>query len=323
MQAGKNCCEVQLFPLRLLQFAIKNYLCKLNMKIFRTILVVVSILVTAVACQELPAYLTGEQVVARVGERELTATEVGSAVPQSLSTADSTAFAELYVNRWVKRMLKVQEAEVLFSSSAADIDKQVEEYRNSLLARKVDQYYVDRAIDTTFTDEQIQTYYEAHADDFLLDRTLVKGRIVRFPESYRRAQTLYSLMSSSREDKQRDFIEICTKNDFHLSDYTRQWVDYSQFLSELPVVSSMGNRLLKMGTVQNLRDNYSIYYLEITAILRPGERAPIERVEHTIRRILYNARQNEIIRSHEEDLYREAELREDVAIYSNETNRTE
>ncbi len=293
------------------------------MKRFRTILLCASIALSAVGCQELPSYLTGEQVVARVGERELTATEVGSAVPQSLPTADSIAFAELYVNRWVKRTLKVQEAEVLFSSSAADIDKQVEEYRNSLLVRKVDQYYVDRGIDTTFTDEQIRDYYNVHAGDFRLDRTLVKGRIVRFPESYRRAQTLYSLMSSSNADKQRDFLEICTKNDFHLSDYTEHWVDYSKFLAELPVVSSMGNSLLKKGKVQNLRDNHSIYYLEIKEILRPGDRAPIERVEQTIRRILYNARQNEIIRSHEEDLYRAAEEREDVAIYKNETNRTE
>lgn len=293
------------------------------MKSFRIILLVAAVAFTTVACQELPSYLMGEQIVARVGERELTASEVGSAVPQSLPTADSLAFAELYVNRWVKRTLKVQEAEVLFSSSAADIDKQVEEYRNLLLERKVDQYYVDRGIDTTFTDEQIRDYYNAHAGDFRLDRTLVKGRIVRFPESYRRAQTLYSLMSSSKEEKQRDFIEICNKNDFHLVDYTSHWVDYSEFLSMLPVVSSMGNTLLKKGKVQNLRDNHSIYYLEIKEILRPGDRAPIERVEQTIRRILYNARQSEIIRTHEEDLYRAAMEREDIAIYKNETNRTE
>lgn len=287
------------------------------MKIFERISLFAAVALLFAACQELPAYLSGERIVARVGDAELTATEVGSSVPSSLGGADSVAFADLYVNRWVKRMLKVQEAEELFSDAASDIDKQVEEYRQSLLVRKVDQYYVDRGIDTLFTADDIRTYYETHASDFVLDRTLVKGRVVRFPESYRQAMKLYSLMSSPSADKQRDFAEICTKNDFHVVDRTSSWVDYSDFLSELPVAGAMGASLLKTGKVQNLRDTRSIYYFEITDILRPGDRIPLERLTQTIRRILFNARQNDIIRAHEEELYRAAEERRDVTIYDN------
>lgn len=286
------------------------------MKIFRSIALFAALAASLAACRELPAYLTGEPVVARAGKAELTAAEVGRSVPSSLCGADSAAFADLYVDRWVKRMLKVREAEELFSESASDIEKQVEEFRQSLLVRKVDQYYVDRSLDTLFTEEDIRTYYDTHAADFALDRTLVKGRAVRFPDSYRQASKLYSLMSSPSEAKQRDFKEICAKNDFRLVEWTSSWADWSDFLSELPVAGGTGAALLRTGKVQTLRDTRSIYYFEITDILRPGDRIPIERLTQTIRRILLNARQTEIIRAHEEELYRAAEERREVVIHS-------
>ena len=278
---------------------------------------VVLSVVVGTSCRRMPSYLTGEQAVVRVGKSELTASEVASAVPSSLSGEDSTAYAELYVDRWVRRMLKVREGEELFSDSADDIERQVEEYRRSLLVRRVDQYYVERSTaDTLVTDDEVRAYYDAHRSDFRLDRTIVRGRMVRFPESYRRGMQLLSLMSSPSKEKQRDFEEICTKNDFYMSDNRETWVDLSDFMSELPVTGSYGSVLLKTtGKVQNLRDAQSIYYVEITGVLRAGDQAPFERTEPTIRRILYNARRNDIIRAHEEELIRAAEENRDIKIY--------
>ena len=286
---------------------------------FRLLLTAAAVLlaVCMTSCRRLPAYLTGERPVARVGKAELTAVEVGNAVPSSLSGEDSTAYAELYVDRWVRRMLKVREGEELFRESAGDIERQVEEYRQSLLVRRVDQYYVERSTtDTLLTDDEVKAYYDAHRSEFKLDRTIVKGRMVRFPESYRRQMQLLTLMSSPSKEKQRDFEEICTKNDFYLSDNRETWVDLTDFMSELPVTGSYGATLLKTtGKVQNLRDAQSIYYVEITDVLRAGDLSPFERAEPTIRRILYNARRNDIIRAHEEELIRAAEESRDIRIY--------
>lgn len=280
-------------------------------------LAVAAAALTAASCRRLPSYLTGEHPVARVGKAELTASEVGSAVPASLSGEDSTAYAELYVDRWVRRMLKVREGEELFRESAGDIERQVEEFRQSLLVRRVDQYYVERSTtDTLLTDDEVKAYYDAHRSDFKLDRTIVRGRMVRFPESYRRQAQLLSLMSSPSKEKQRDFEEICAKNDFYLIDSRQTWVDFTDFMSELPVTGSYGTTLLKSaGKVQNLRDAQSIYYVEITDVLRAGDQAPFERAEQTIRRILYSARRNDIIRAHEEELIRAAEASRDIKIY--------
>ena len=232
---------------------------------------------------------------------------------------DSAAFMKVYVDRWVRKQLKLQEAEILFSASADDIDKMVEEYRQALLIRKLDQHYVDRSIDTTFTENEIAAYYNAHKADFRLDRTLVKGRIVQFGEGYRQARKLRELMGAKSEARQQDFRDICAKNDFTVTDFSDQWVDFPEFLSFLPTLRSQNyDPVLATTAVQEMRDSHSHYYFQIDAVRREGEPIPLERLRGTIRRILFNQRQSEIIRSHEEELYNRACEGGSIKIFENE-----
>ena len=77
-------------------------------------------------CRELPRYFAGDTTIARAGGKDLRLGDVRSVVPQGLSGDDSAAFMKVYIDRWVLKQLKLQEAETLFSSSAGDIDKMVE-----------------------------------------------------------------------------------------------------------------------------------------------------------------------------------------------------
>lgn len=256
------------------------------------------------ACQELPRYFAGEEVLARVGEKELVAEELRRSIPSGLSESDSSAYAHVFVDRWVRRQLKIREAEQLFSSSVADIDRQVEEYRQSLLIRKLDQFYVDRLVDTTFTAEELEAYYNSHKSDFKLDRPIVKGCVVRVPKGYRQRARLKELMASKQEARQQDFRDICLKQEFRFEEYTEGWVDWSDFLNQLPTMRSESyDALLSKTGIQEMSDRENYYYFRIDEVRRAGDVVPLERLQQTIRRILFNGRQQQVIRDHEEQLY--------------------
>lgn len=256
------------------------------------------------ACQELPRYFAGEEVLARVGEKELVAEELRRSIPSGLSESDSSAYAHVFVDRWVRRQLKIREAEQLFSSSVADIDRQVEEYRQSLLIRKLDQFYVDRLVDTTFTAEELEAYYNSHKSDFKLDHPIVKGCVVRVPKGYRQRARLKELMALKQEARQQDFRDICLKQEFRLDDYTTAWVDWSDFLNQLPTMRSESyDALLSKTGIQEMSDRENYYYFRIDEVRRAGDVVPLERLQQTIRRILFNGRQQQVIRDHEEQLY--------------------
>ena len=285
----------------------------------RTKIAVVAATLFLAGCQELPGYFASDTTLARAGGSELKMRDVESVVPKGVTGEDSAAFMKVYVDRWVRKQLKLQEAEILFSASADDIDKMVEEYRQALLIRKLDQHYVDRSIDTTFTENEIAAYYNAHKADFRLDRTLVKGRIVQFGEGYRQARKLKELMGAKSAAQQQDFRDICEKNDFTVTDFREQWVDFPEFLSFLPTLRSQNyDSVLSSNAVQAMRDSHSYYYFQIEAVRREGEPIPLERLRGTIRRILFNQRKGEIIRAHEEELCARAAEMGEVKIFADE-----
>lgn len=280
------------------------------------------LLVLLTGCRKLPRYLFNDTTLARAGESVLRESDVRDVVPQGITGDDSAAFMQVYIDRWIRNQLKLQEAEQLFSSSEQEIERKVEEYRQSLLIQQLDRYYVDRSLDTLFTDEEIAAYYDSHFTDFRSDRTLVKGRVVQFPERAHQARMLKTLMESPVEARQRDLEDLCAKNGFELTDMRDAWVDYSEFLSHLPTLGAQNyDALLGIPVVQEMRDTRSRYYFQITAVRRAGEALPLERVRPTIRRILFNQRQGEIIRLHEEELYARAVEQGEVRIHDRRADR--
>lgn len=277
----------------------------------------------SIACRELPRYFVGERPLARVGEQELTPSDLAQSLPEGLSASDSAAYAHVYIDRWVRKQLKLMEAEQLFSSSAADIDQQVEAYRQSLLIRKLDRFYVDRLVDTAFTEEEIAAYYADHLSDFKLDRTIVKGRVVRVPKGYRQTRRLKELLIAKSEARQQDLRDICLKQEFELNDYADSWIDYTEFLSLLPTVraQSYASLLTKQG-VQEMSDQNYYYYFVIESVRRAGDAVPLEQLRATIRRVLFNQRQQQVIRDHEQALYEQSIATGGILLYDSDEEET-
>ena len=86
--------------------------------------------------------LLSSDVVAQVGKTVLTEEDVTAAVPAGMSGEDSLAMVENYVETWVRRQVKLQEAERVLAETGVNIDAMVEDYRNSLLTYRLDRYYI-------------------------------------------------------------------------------------------------------------------------------------------------------------------------------------
>lgn len=272
----------------------------------------------AISCRELPDYLVGDDTIARVGRNELTLADMAGVLPSNLSGDDSVAFVKQYVDKWIVRQLKVEEADRLFSGSEKDIDKLVEDYRQSLLTSKVDEYYVNQQMDGSVTDEQISEYYNTHKSDFVLDRTLVKGRIVGFPATYRQSKKLMEQMrkAATSQGDDKTFSEVCQKNGFQVVDNRTEWVNFSDFLANLPTTRTQEyDHLLDKLGIQEMKANDVRYYFDFTSVCRKGNVAPLELVVENIRRILVTQRRSEIIKAHEESIVNQAVGDGHVRIY--------
>lgn len=262
-----------------------------------------------VACSGGGAFSGGsadKRVVATVDDKELMLGEILENMPLNYSGADSTTFVRMYTDNWVLDQLKLARADEVLSSHE-DIDRLVEGYRQSLIMRQLDQYYVDKELDTEVTERQIMSHYRTNSSQFVLDHDKVRGVIVRVSEDFRNRTALSDAMRSISVDDMQELTAFAEKHSLQVTDLTAEWVTFSDFLSYLPTVRTRSyNNFLNKNKVQSMRADDVVFYFVIVDVVREGELIPLECVEEDIRRMLYAERSAEIIRRYEKELKYEA-----------------
>ena len=286
------------------------YLCKLIMqKVVKIFTLTLSLVVAA--CNSV-SFQSGEDdtsnIVAVVDDHTLLRSDIATIMPKELSEADSTTFVKMYVENWVLNQLKIGRAKEVLSSNQANIERLVEDYRQSLIIRQLDQYYIDNAIDLEITDKQLTTYYRANTAAFKLDHDKVRGVVVKVPSNFRNTTTLTTALKGvAKRGDVEEVRALCEKHNLQLTDLTPQWVSYSDFLSNLPTErSSSYTQLLNNSGVQKMTSGNNIFHFIIIDVARKGDVAPLECVKEDIRRRLYTERRANIVGKYEAELKREA-----------------
>ena len=120
--------------------------------------------------------------------------------------------------------------------------------------------------------------------------------------------------TSQGDDK--TFSEVCEKNGFLVVDNRSEWVNFADFLANLPTTRAQEyDHLLDKLGIQEMKANDVRYYFDFTSVCRKGNVAPLEMVSENIRRILATQRRSAIIKSHEENIVSKAMEEGHVRIY--------
>ncbi len=281
-------------------------------KTIRTIFVCLALLLAG--CKEFPNPFEGERVLARAGKETLHQIDVDKIFPVGITGADSVAWVESYVDRWVRDHLKLQEATRLFGEDAAD-EELVQKYRNSLITRKLEQHFINStAGDSLYTEGELRDYYDHHRSEFVLDRAIVKGRVVAFPTSFRQKARLRELFASPMGDSHRELEALVSKNGFVLREMT-DWVEYPQFLMLLPTRRNESyDNLLPRRDLQEMTDGGTTYWFVVDEARTPGMTTPYEMVSDVVRWAVLTRRRAEIVKACEDSIYRLALLEKKAVI---------
>ena len=275
------------------------------MRAYVKIIAVMSVLVST-ACTSWSGLRADDEVVARVGTAYLYSSELRSSMPSGLLGEDSVSYAKSYVSKWIISQLKIGEAEQLLSQSESDIDRMVEEYRRSLLERRLDQHILSTEPSAAISDRDIVNYYNLYKGNFRVAVPMVKGEIVVIPDNYRRKEELLKLFGSSKSEQHEDFEQICLKNNFQYHNFA-DWVSVSDFLSCLPLTrNAEHDKIVTSRKLQQIHHDKMYYYFRVTALLERGDMMPMKMAEENIRQILINRHRTEVVRAHEEMLLNNA-----------------
>ncbi len=245
----------------------------------------------------------GKRVVANVDDKELLLRDILADMPEGLTGIDSATFVRMYTDNWVLNQLKLDRAKQVLTTSQGDIDRLVEDYRQSLIMRQLDQYYVDKELDTDITERQISAHYRMHSSQFVLNHDKVRGVVVRVSDKFRNTSALSDALRNVSNDGMVELNAFAEKHSLQVTDLSGEWVTFSDFLSYLPTVRTRSyDNVLHKGKVQSMKSDDIVFYFTIVDIAKRGSVAPLECVEDDIRRMLYAERRSEIVKRYEMEL---------------------
>ena len=136
-----------------------------------------------------------EVVVAECYGKYLYESDLKGLVPQNTSVMDSIHRVSAFIDSWVQRQVLLHQAESNLSPSDLDFNKQLEDYRNSLVIYTYETQLINQKLDTVVSEEEIEKYYEENKDSFQLRTNMVKVAYVIVKDGCKQKEIFQRLLS--------------------------------------------------------------------------------------------------------------------------------
>lgn len=281
----------------------------------RNILIVSAFIISS--CQYFqPKTEQKEKVIARVGDDELTQSNLAELMPSS-SSLDSATNAEIIVNDWIKKQLMIQRAEEAIDFNQAQIQSKVLDYQYALMVHELEKKYIDANLDEEVSDLEISSYYGEKSENFILRQNLAKCIYFKIPDS---APNVWRLRRALR-NYPADTARIWAYSDeFAVKAFTEDsvWVKFDEVLLETPLKEIADKAtFLKTNSSVEVSDDDFIYFLRIFEYKVIGEIAPLEFIKEQVADVIINKRKIALKKELERKIYEEAEQTNAFEIYSN------
>ena len=253
------------------------------------------------------------RIIASVNEKDLMLEEVLEEMP--IQIEDSSFFVARYMNDWIRKQLMIYHAEINLSSAIQNYEKQIKEYRASLLIYAYQQELINQNFDTSISLKQVKDYYNQYKDEFKLSKNIFKGRFIVVDRSAPKLINLNKWYKSNKESSLEDLNDYCQQfaKEYYLED--DKWQYFSIFNQKLPEYIIEESYFLENTKGVVFEDDNLRYYVFIKDYLINGSISPLEMEQEKIKNVLLNKNKIEYLKQLEDELYQNGLALKKIKIY--------
>ena len=260
------------------------------------------------SCKAISEFFDSGEIVAEAGSAKLKRADLDKVIPSGVSPEDSARLARQYITTWALDQIFLERAEQQLSKAEMDVSKELEAYRRSLLKFRYEQLYINERLDTSVTDDEVQEYYEAHKDRFILQRPVVKARFICIAEDSPVLKTIKKKMSSGEAEDILEADSLAFSSAYRFTTWNDAWIDASTLAREFGQESASVLASVKSGWVERTDTSGVSNIAYISEITPKGEMAPIEYSTLFIKDMIISARKQSLVTSLERDLLEDARV---------------
>lgn len=253
--------------------------------------------------------------VAKVFETELKQSEVSAFIPPGTSKDDSILMSQSYIRNWITKKLLVHKAIENLSDEEKNIQRQVEEYRTSLLIHLYKQKLIAQKLRSEIDGKDIERYYEENKYNFILSTPVVKAVYFVIPKSASRIKEVRKWYVSDKAEDEEKLEEYCITNAKKYDNFDDKWVELKYLLNLLPGdVNTLEKEIRSVKNIEK-EDDDNYYFLKIKELCREETVAPLGYVQEEITLILKNKEKLNFENDLEKQINEEAVRKDYVKMY--------
>lgn len=266
-----------------------------------------------IACLLTSCNQNTDDVVAEVYSQILTREDLQQMIPVFDQNNDSVVVKQEYIDAWINKQALLHEAENYLSSNEKNFDKEIEEYRQSLIIYAYETKRTEELLNKDVADEEINQYYEEHKHNFKLRQPIVKINYLKFPfnsPQIKSAKTL--LFKSERSETELNKLEALISGqatNVYLSD---DWLLFEDILKEIPLEKE---KQLSAGQTFEISDSVNTYLVRILDFKINEGYSPVNIERENIIKSILQQRRMKILTSLREDAVKKARETGELLLY--------
>ena len=267
------------------------------------------------ACESSPAAMQEDKLLAVVYNKSLYMSDLKDMIPAELLVKDSSLVVNAFIEDWVREALLMHEAE-LHIPKDLNIDDLVRDYRSSLILHSYEKYLIEEELDSTISEVQLTSFYEANKEQYQLKNPIVRCNFIKIPLTAPDIDKFTQWWDSENATEDRILLEEYAYKNAELSMLEEQlWYDINDVIVHLP------KGLVHKGNIdlhKNLQhqDDSHIYFMKIFEIVKNNEVPPMSYIENQAMKVILHKRKSALIDDKKEALYETELKRNNVKIYN-------
>ena len=252
----------------------------------------------------------GENPIARAGDAYLYPDDLIGIIPSGTSPKDSINLVKNYINEWIRQKMLVAKAEENIDIEKKDLDKKINDYKESILIYEYENELVREKLDTTISEKQLDDFYNSHKDNFVLHGDIFRGIFVKINNSEKKLTNLKRMFSDGSTPISQ-INEQCKNvaSQFNLEE--NNWIATDIFPTAVQNILSKSKGLVEQ------HDSAFTYLFVIKEIMATGNTAPENFVKNEMAKIILNQRKVQMIKTMREEIFKESLKNGEFEIYNN------
>lgn len=252
---------------------------------------------------------------ARVYDEYLYESELKDIIPSDTKAKDSILIAQNYINNWISQKIVLYKAQRNLQAEDMLFEKQLEDYRNSLIVYSYETKLISQRLDTVVTDADIEVYYNDNIGNFQLRDNIVKVYYARFKSDIPELRKIRRFINSNTPEF-RDSVEVYIENLadlFYLDDET--WILFDDVLKYVPINTYNQEAYLQNHRSIEITEDDHIYFVNFSDFKIKDGVSPLSFEKENIRQIIINKRKLSIIEKMRDEVFQSALESNEFEIY--------